>query len=115
MGGDAAPNSGSGMAPFWVVDSLPARWWTYGNLHFVFGRSMHFCTSSSRRRIGFNGHEVARGRKLLSSPEDSVAEADSSRSVFEPDLGWLLVRAITTVVALVVIMRIITRRLLDRR
>ncbi len=79
-----------------LVDLVPARLWSAGNLYLVFGRQIHLCVGDGARTVEVNRLEVARGRKPLGD-----AHADASGSLWEQlavvDLGWTAVAAILAV------------------
>jgi hypothetical protein len=67
-------NSGEVILPHWIVDALPGRLWTAGNLFIPrYGDSVlghwHSCVGHSDeehaglRMVERNGHEVALGRR----------------------------------------------------
>jgi hypothetical protein len=96
-----------------LVDALPERLWSLGNLYQFFGQSLHFCVggdgTASLRTIEVNGHEVGQGRKPFRDfvqPLDG--EAGSRRWRF--DLGWLVVGGIAAYIAVALTLGRVLRR-----
>ena len=53
------------LVPSVVVDRLPIRFWTIGNLQTVAGHDLHFCLDAAgRRSIEIDGHEIAHGSRV---------------------------------------------------
>jgi len=85
-----------------VVDLLPARLWSAGNLYLVLGRHVHLCVGDGARTVEVDGREVARGRKPV-----GVAHGDASGSVWERlgdvDLGWTAVATVAAILAVLTV------------
>jgi hypothetical protein len=53
------------LIPAAVVDRLPLRLWTIGNLRTLAGHDIHFCLDmAGRRNIEVDGREIAVGRRI---------------------------------------------------
>ncbi len=85
-----------------LVDVLPERLWSFGNLYRVFGRSLHFCVGGdgpiAQRTIELDGVEIGRGRKPFIDFHDAPGEKMSDLA-WRVDLGWAALMAIAIVVA----------------
>jgi len=96
-----------------VVDLIPARLWSAGNLYLVFGRQVHLCMGDGARTVEVDGREVARGRKPL---DDALG--DASGPVWERlgvvDLGWTAVAAVAALLAVLTIRVASNRRRRNR-
>ena len=83
----------SQLMPAVLVDILPARLWSLGNLYEFFGRRLHFCVGDGVRTIELDGREVAHGRSSsLEFHEAEGTETQLRRYGF--DLGWLVAGAV---------------------
>ena len=85
------------LAPAVLVDHLPVTWWAIGNLHTVFGSTVHFCSvpmgptaDDLRRTIEWNGREIGRGR----TPFPQMEHLPEAFPDLPTDYGWSVVRAL---------------------
>jgi hypothetical protein len=85
-----------------VVDLVPARLWSAGNLYLVFGRQVHLCVGDGARTVEVGGRKVARGRRPLGD-----AHGDASGPVWERlavvDLGWTAVAVVAAILAVLTV------------
>jgi len=53
------------LIPSLLVDRLPIRLWTIGNLWMVAGHDVHFCIDAAgRRSVEVDGREIGHGRRI---------------------------------------------------
>jgi hypothetical protein len=99
----------SQLLPGVLVDGLPERLWSLGNLYQFFGKPLHFCVGGGVRTIEIEGREVAHGRKpFLDFHSAESTESGLRRYGF--DLGWLVVGAVGLWIAAAALAARILRR-----
>lgn len=90
----------SPLVPARLVDVLPTRLWSLGNLYRVFGRCLHFCVGGEGpggwRTIELDGVEIGRGRKPFVAFHEAPDEKDRYLA-WRVDFGWIV--AVTLVIA----------------